>query len=109
MEPSDYSTIERFYEASILPRYRIVFSNITWTDHGRIGDGVFAHYFTSGNVRYVLVFEDYPSQPHFIAQDNELIPAPNTENGAIAYPAHQTIEKEYIENVTGYFTLFKEN
>ncbi len=108
MEIVNYSDINRFYEESILPRYSIEFGTITWRDHGKIGEDTFAHYFTANGVQYVLVFEDFPSQSHFIAEDNKFIPAPDSENGAIWYPKDDDPTYEYVENTTGYFSLYLE-
>lgn len=103
----DYAVIEKYYEKTILPQYNLLLSDITWREHAKIGIDTFAHYFNASGVCYVLVFEDFPSQPNFIAQDNEFIAAPNQKGGIIHNEASDK-DGKYIENKTGYFSLFKE-
>lgn len=99
-----YTDIEKYYEKDIIPQYGIDTKNIIWTDHGRIAEDTFAHYFSSGDEKYILVFEDFPSQSNFVAEDYKSISAPGHEYGRI-----RTDDPEnYIENITGYFTLYED-
>ncbi len=109
METVNYSDIEKFYEKVILTQYVIELGSITWDDHARIGADTFAHYFTANSKQYVLVFEDFPSQSHFIAEASEFIPAHNNQNGVVKYPEDDETTHQYLENVTGYFSLYKES
>ena len=98
--------LEQYYQANILPEYGMTNAQITWTDHGRIGEDVFAHYFTCDGEKYILVFEDFPGEDHFISQDEEFIPASNRADGYILHrPLH--VDGQYVENITGYFSLYK--
>ena len=108
MEVVNYSDIEQLYEKNILSQYAIKFGHISWNDHGKIGEDTFAHYFTAHGKKYVLVFEDFPSQSHFIAQDNEFIPVHASQNGLVKYPGSNAPTQEYLENITGYFGLYHE-
>ena len=109
MEVVNYSDIEQFYEKNILPQYAIKFGRITWNDHGKIGEDTFAHYFTASGKNYVLVFEDFPSQSHFIAEDSEFIPVHASQNGLVKYPESNAPTQEYLENINGYFGLYLES
>jgi hypothetical protein len=106
MQEINYSDVEQFYEQHILPSYSIEFSIITWNDHAKIGNDTFAHYFTANTKNYALVFEDFPSESHFIAEDNKFIPAPDGEKGLVQYPENDSSPYEYVENMTGYFSLY---
>ena len=108
MEMVSYSDIEQFYEKNIIPQYAIKFGDITWNDHGKIGEDTFAHYFTASGKKYILVFEDFPSQSHFIAEDSEFIPVHTSQSGLVKYPGGDGPIQEYVENITGFFGLYLE-
>lgn len=103
----DIKFLEQFYEKVILPQYNsTVFDNVTWIDHGAIELDSFAHYFkTENKTEYVLVFEDFPGN---VAFDDEL------SHDTVLVDDEETIRFggdppfKYIENITGYFTLYKE-
>lgn len=99
--------LEQFYENVILPQYvNIVFGKITWIDHGAIGLDAFAHYFkVADNKEYVLVFEDFPGGTAFDDGLSHEIVLANDEK-VIRFGGDPPFK--YIENITGYFTLYKE-
>lgn len=91
----------------ILPQYSsTVFDNVTWIDHGAIELDSFAHHFKAGDSReYVLVFEDFPGNVAFddgLSHDIVLV------NNEITIRFGGDPPFKYIENITGYFTLYKE-
>lgn len=103
----DIKFLEQFYERVILPQYSsTVFDNVTWIDHGAIELDSFAHYFKADNSRgYVLVFEDFPGNVAFddgLSHDIVLV---NNEK-TIRFSGDPPFK--YVENITGYFTLYKE-
>ena len=103
----DIKFLEQFYEKVILPQYgSTVFNNVTWIDHGAIELDSFAHYFKADNSReYVLVFEDFPGNVAFddgLSHDIVLV---NNEK-TIRFGSDPPFK--YVENITGYFTLYKE-
>lgn len=103
----DIKFLEQFYEKVILPQYgSTVFDNVTWIDHGAIELDSFAHYFRAGDSRdYVLVFEDFPGN---IAFDDGLSHDIVLVNNEISIRFGGDPPFKYIENITGYFTLYKE-
>lgn len=103
----DIKFLEQFYEKVILPQYSsTVFDNITWIDHGAIELDSFAHYFKTDDDREcILVFEDFPGNVTFddgLSHDIVLV---NNEK-TIRFGGDPPFK--YIENITGYFTLYKE-
>lgn len=100
--PSEAKSLEQFYEQVVLPLYDIAQTPIVWLSHDRIGDDVFAHYFRAADTGYVLVFEDFPSGDHFIAEES----APfKTKQGLAFVQLGPKNSHEYIDNRTGYFSL----
>ncbi len=103
----DIKFLEQFYEKVILAQYSsTVFDNITWIDHGAIEFDSFAHYFKTDDGReYILVFEDFPGNVTFddgLSHDIVLV---NNEK-TIRFGGDPPFK--YIENITGYFTLYKD-
>ncbi len=98
----DVAKIEAYYEHDILPNYNIYTPGVMWDEHASIGPDVVAHYFTYDSEAYVLVFEDFPSTSHHVAEDNELIATKDSRQSI------DTRSEEYVENMTGFFTLYKE-
>ena len=103
----DIKFLEQFYEKVILPQYSsTVFDNVTWIDHGAIELDSFAHYFKADNNKeYVLVFEDFPGNVAFddgLSHDIVLVNSEKT----IRFGGDPPFK--YVENITGYFTLYKE-
>lgn len=99
--------LEQFYENVILPQYSgVVFDSITWLDHGSVGPDAFAHYFkTAANQEYVLVFEDFPGEVAFDdGLSHDIVPA--SGNNSLKFGGE--VPFKYIENITGYFTLYIE-
>ena len=99
--------LEQFYENVILPQYaQVFFGKITWFDHGSIGPDAFAHYFKSTDAeQYVLVFEDFPGSTAFDDGLSHEIISTNDEK-VIRFGGDPPFK--YVENITGYFTLYKE-
>ncbi|PID31438.1 hypothetical protein CR983_01080 [Candidatus Saccharibacteria bacterium] len=103
----DAKFLETFYETVILPQYdEIVVEGITWIDHGSIGLDSTAHYFRDRTGReYVLVFEDFPDGSVFgDGLSHEIVPV----HGEISLRFGGDKSFKDIENITGYFTLFRE-
>lgn len=103
----DIKFLEQFYEKVILPQYaNTVFNNVTWIDHGAIELDSFAHYFKTDNgSEYVLVFEDFPGNVAFddgLSHDIVLV----NDEKTIQFGGDPPFK--YVENITGYFTLYKE-
>lgn len=77
-----------------------------WKDHGRVGPDNWAHYFKdTAGIEYVLLNEDYPGDLYL--NDNlthDVISAPGANTAAI----HVIIGDDWIPNISGYFTLYKE-
>lgn len=107
---TDKDFFEQFYERVILPQYNNPgFRDVVWIDHGVIGEhyDVFTHYFRDGNKNeYVLVFEDYPSNeiPFADGMSHEVIFSDNRKT--LLFSGKPPFR--YVENITGYFTLFRE-
>lgn len=106
----DIGFLERYYERVILPQYNCSeFRKIVWIDHGGIGEhyDAFAHYFKDATgSEYVLIFEDYPSGD---------IPFADRISHKVVYVGDRATlyfggepPFKYMVNVTGYFTLYKE-
>ena len=98
----DVAKLEAYYERDILPHYGIHAPGIVWVNHASIATDVVAHYFTYNSETYVLIFEDFPSTSHYVAEDNELIVTKDGERSI------DTRSEDYVENMTGFFTLYKE-
>ncbi len=97
--------LELFYEKAILPNYDEFDSkNITWKDHGKISDDSWAHYFDCAGKKYVLVFEDFPGEVSFDdGLSHNIIKA--GDKTSLRFGGDSL---KYAENITGYFTLFRE-
>lgn len=103
----DDRSIEQYYETVILPLFHIELKeDIVWKDHGKVGLDTWAHYFENkSGVEYILVNEDFPGS-EYPADDltHQMIVAPNSEDGIIKV----TIGDDWIPNISGYFSLYKE-
>jgi hypothetical protein len=101
--------LEAFYESVILPNYAEVHTkNIQWKDHGRTGPDTWAHHFIDENdIEYVLVFDDYYINGSFLDDNpsHNLIRRGDTD--FIRFGSEPPYK--YIENVTGYFSLYEKN
>ena len=103
----DVKFLEQFYEKVILPQYaNTVFDGVVWIDHGTVDLDVIAHYFRDKSGKeHVLVFEDFPGNAVF---DDELSHEIITVNGKKSIRFGGDPPFKYIENITGYFTLYQE-
>ena len=104
----DNAFLEQYYEKVILPLYKDDSIKVAaWKDHGQVGPDNWAHYFEdSRGVEYVLLSEDYPSG-NYLSDDlmtHEIIRIPHTGQTALQV----SFDANWIPNVSGYFTLFKE-
>lgn len=103
----DNTLLERLYETVILPNYpEIDVAAIRWKDHGKIGPDTWAHYFDNGDgVEYVLQFQDYPDTSLFDDElSHELVKSADREY--LLFSLEPPFK--YVENITGYFSLYKE-
>ncbi len=102
----DIASLETYYEKTILPKYLDVaeVSEITWKDHGKVGPDAWAHYFEDKSGReYVLLYEDFPGGEYL--EDNlthEIVLCGNETSIFVENSPNK------IENVSGYFTLYRE-
>lgn len=104
----DNAFLEQYYEKVILPLYKDeAIKAATWKDHGQVGPDNWAHYFENEQgVEYVLLNEDYPSGAYLNddLMTHETIRVPGTGSTALQV----SYDNNWIPNVSGYFTLFKE-
>jgi hypothetical protein len=101
--------LEKLYETVILPNYpEINIEKIHWKDHGKVDLDAWAHYFDDeAGTEYLLLFEDYPSGSFLVdGLSHEVVKRVGSEDDSIHFSIDTPFK--YIENVTGYFTLFKE-
>lgn len=99
--------LEQYYEKVILPLYveTITFSSIRWKDHGKVGADAWAHYFEDENGReYVLLCEDFPGSD-YLNDDltHDAVPVGEQMSVHVSLSPEKT-----VENIFGYFTLYKE-
>ena len=99
--------LEQYYEKVILPLYKDdAIKVVIWKDHGQVGPGNWAHYFEDANgTEYVLLNEDYPGSI-YLNDDltHRVVAVPGSESTALQI----TFSDNWIPNVSGYFTLYKE-
>ena len=83
----------------------MTFKIITWKDHGKIDLDAWAHYFDDANGReYVLLYEDFPGSTYLDEQGtHEVLKIGDQTSIQLAFS-----DKKEIENITGYFTLYRE-
>ena len=101
------SQLEAYYETAILPQYKDVvqFERITWKDHGKIDLDAWGHYFDDENGReYVLVYEDFPGN---VSLDDGLSHDVVKIGDATSIQV-QALPGRQIDNIFGYFTLYRE-
>ena len=104
----DTSFLEQYYEKVILPQYKdtVSFNEIIWKDHGKVGLDSWAHYFEDKNgVEYILLYEDYPSGEYLNDDLSHTIVTIDGEPTLNITLSNNNI----INNVVGYFTIYKEN
>lgn len=98
--------LEQYFEQVILPQYKnLTFTNVTWKDHGKVGLDTWAHYFEdTAGIEYVLLYEDYPTG-EYLNDDlsHEVIPCGSDTSLHVSLSSAAV-----IDNVSGYFTLYKE-
>jgi hypothetical protein len=101
------SLLEEVYELVILPNYpEINIGSIHWKDHGKVDLDAWAHYFDDENgTEYILLFEDYPSGS-FLADGSTHELIETAGRTSIRYSIDAPFK--YVENLTGYFSLYKE-
>jgi hypothetical protein len=99
--------LEDYYENVILPRYKSESIGVViWKDHGQVGPDNWAHYFEDGTGNeYVLLNEDYPGGI-YLNDDltHDVIPFSEANDPVLQV----SFGGEWIPNISGYFTLFKE-
>lgn len=101
------SFLEHYYETVILPLYgdAVPSSNLQWKDHGKVGADAWAHYFDDEAGReYVLIYEDFPGGDYL----NDDLTHEIVYCGGETSVRVMTSPEKLLENVTGYFTLYKE-
>ena len=98
--------LENYYESVILPMYGdLIKFPIKWKSHGKVGLDTWAHYFDDkSSVEFVLLYEDFPGN-EYLGDDlsHELVKCGNKSSLQIS----ESSGKE-IDNIFGYFTLYKE-
>lgn len=97
--------LEQFYEQQVLPHYGIAVEKVQWISHDKIGLDTFAHYFRYNDIPYTLVFEDFPGEAHFIAEDSDEVVTTKGER-TVHFPI--PVDGRYVENKTGYFSLYRD-
>ncbi len=107
MAGMDNGFLEQYYEKAILPLYEDAsISVMKWVDHGQVGPDNYAHHFENAQgVEFILLNEDFPDGSYL--SDNlthQFVPAPNYEDGIVAV----SIGRKWVPNISGYFTLYKE-
>lgn len=103
----DANFLEQYYEKVILPLYSSVatFKNVTWKDHGQVGNDAYAHYFDDENGReYVLLYEDFPGGD-YLNDDltHDILPYKEETSVKVSIESAGA-----IDNIAGYFTLYQE-
>ena len=103
----DDTSLEHYYETVVLPQYTDVsFLTITWKDHGKVGLDTWAHYFEDeAGIEYILLYEDFPGNEYI---NDDLSHSVITVSGKPTLQITLSTDKK-IDNVVGYFTLYKEN
>jgi hypothetical protein len=99
--------LKKFFEAVILSNYeQIDIDEISWKHYKKINSDAWTHYFNdkSGN-EYVLLFEDYPSNSF---SDNKSMYEVVRHGDDDSMRFGSNVPFKYVENITGYFTLFRE-
>lgn len=103
----DNKFLEQFYEDVVLPQYAeiVEFKKINWKDHGKVDLDAWAHYFDDESGReYVLLYEDFPGGAFLDdGLSHELVKIGEETSLKLSF----SNDKE-VENITGYFTLYRE-
>lgn len=95
--------LEKYYTKFILPLFNIK-SAPKWQRHIRTSPDSFMHTFSIEGIRYVLVFEDYPSGFGFNGE--KYVHVLHCKNGDKMLLVDNP-DGTYIENITGAFMLFQ--
>lgn len=103
----DNTLLERYYETVILPLYgdAIKLSEISWKDHGKVGQDSWAHYFEDESGReYVLMYEDSPGNDYLDdGLTHDIVKCGDQTSVQIVSSPERT-----VDNVVGHFTLYAE-
>lgn len=103
----DNTFLEDYYEKVILPLYKDEsIRAAVWKDHGKVGPDNWAHYFEDATgVEYILLNEDYPDG-QYLSDDltHDIVPLPDSDTSSL----HVSFGGNWIPNISGYFTLYKE-
>lgn len=62
MNGTDYKLLEPALEQEVLAKYDLPAGTTWWRSHDTIGLDDVAHYFTHGDSKYVLVWNDFPNE-----------------------------------------------
>jgi len=103
----DTEFLEQYYQKVILPLYKNEFdsTSITWKDHGKVGQDAWAHYFDDNNGReWVLLYEDFPGSDYL----NDNLTHEVVKCGSESSVQISLSTETKIDNVVGYFTLYRE-
>ncbi len=100
--------LEQFYEQAILPRYagQIRCAEITWLGHDKVTLDGWAHYFTTEDGEYALLYEDFPDgEPFKDGLSHEVVML----GGQTSIELRFGDTPKQIPNMVGWFTLFKKH
>lgn len=98
---------ETFYEYAILPKYAtsLNLTDIKWIDHSMLDDSlVLAHYFESNGKQYILLSNDYSGGSYLDDGLSHEIIMYGDKTGFRLY----FDDNKEIDNITGYYTLYRE-
>lgn len=102
----DEKFLEDLYEHVILKRYgeHIDTAKVRWTSHGKVDLDAWAHYFESQGKDYVLLYEDFPDGS-FLKDglSHELIKCGDEASIELRFN-----DGKQLDNITGWFTLYRE-
>lgn len=104
----DNKFLEHYYEYVVLPQYGsdLDLKTLTWKDHGKIDLDAWAHYFEDSDGReYVLLYEDFPGSTYLTdGLTHEVVRV----NGQTSLELLFSDGNKKIDNLVGYFTLYRE-
>lgn len=111
--------LEQYYQDIILPAFNIA-GRVVWDRHIKTNPDNFLHFFTVGDKRYVLAFDDYPNgfsiahEPCVksikLASGEEILridngDAPYKENVAGSFMLFQVLDADQLERVVDYLEV----
>lgn len=94
------SQFEQHLETDVLAKYNLPSGQIIWHSHDNVGPDDVVHYFTIGNQKYALVWNEFPNET-FIHEE-QLTPV-LVNGGADEWLHLQTGE------LAGYYSLYEDN